>query len=71
MFFIIQGDKPLYDVNFIQSEKQVKDYFLVHAALDSVDQMMLARKDYYLGQVKTDDLAIYAYVNSVSTTMSR
>lgn len=45
----------------------VKDYFLVHAALDNIDLALRSRRDYFLGQVKSDDLTLYSYVNAVRT----
>lgn len=43
----------------------VKEYFLVHAALDNIDLALRTKKDYFLGQVKSDDLTLYAFVNAV------
>ncbi len=43
----------------------VKEYFLVHAALDNIDLAIKSRRDYFLGQVKSDDLTLYSYVNAV------
>jgi hypothetical protein len=43
----------------------VKEYFLVHAALDNIDLAIKAKRDYFLGQVKSDDLILYAFVNAV------
>jgi hypothetical protein len=45
----------------------VKEYFLVHAALDNIDLAIRTKKDYFLGQVKSDDLTLYAFVNAVRT----
>lgn len=49
----------------------VKEYFLVHAALDNVDLAVKGRRDYYLGQIKSDDLTLYAFVNSVRILYTR
>ena len=38
---------------------------MVHSALDSIDNALKTKKDYYLGQIKTDDILLYAYVNAV------
>ena len=43
----------------------VKEYFLVHAALDNIDLAIKSKRDYFLGQVKSDDLTLYSYVNAV------
>lgn len=46
----------------------VKDYFLVHAALDNIDLTLRAKRDYFLGQIRSDDLTLYSYVNAVRTS---
>ena len=67
MFLVIHEDKPLYEIDFSNQEKQVKEYFVVHSALDSIDNALKVRKEFYLGQIKTDDILLYAYVNAVRT----
>lgn len=70
MFLIIHDDKPIYELVFLTMEKQpVKEYFLVHASLDSVDFLMKSKKDYFLGLIKVDDQLVYAYINSVSKAL--
>lgn len=63
MFFVIQDDKPIYEFYFNQGDRQVKDLFLVHSALDTVEYALTKKRDYYLGQLKNDDLSIFAFVN--------
>jgi hypothetical protein len=70
MFLIVQEDKPIYEMELSQSEMSVKEYFLVHAALDNIDLAIRTKKDYFLGQVKSDDLTLYAYVNAVRNTLN-
>lgn len=65
MFLIVHEDKPIYELELSQSEMNVKEYFLVHAALDNIDLAIKSRRDYFLGQVKSDDLTLYSYVNAV------
>jgi hypothetical protein len=65
MFLIIHGDKPIFEMDLVPGEKHIKEYFLIHSALDSIDMMVKSKRDYYLGQVKNDDLTIYAYVNAI------
>ena len=48
----------------------VKDYFLVHAALDNIDLALRSKRDYFLGQIRSDDLTLYSYVNAVRTLLS-
>jgi hypothetical protein len=43
----------------------VKEYFLVHSSLDSIDLLLKNKKDFFLGQVKTDDITLFAYINAV------
>lgn len=44
MFLIIQEDKPLYELTFQAEKLTIKDYFLVHAALDSIDLLSRSKK---------------------------
>lgn len=67
MFLIVHDDKPIFEMELSQSEMSVKEYFLVHAALDNIDLAIRSKKEYFLGQVKSDDLTLYAYVNAVRT----
>jgi hypothetical protein len=69
MFLIVHDDKPIYELELSQSEMNVKEYFLVHAALDNIDLAIKGRRDYFLGQVKSDDLTLYAFVNAVRTSL--
>lgn len=36
MFFVIDGDKPIYELFMIQPERNIKELFFLHASLDSV-----------------------------------
>lgn len=63
MFFVIQDDKPIYEFYFNQGDRQVKELFLVHSALDTVEYALTKKKDYYLGQLKNDELSIFAFIN--------
>lgn len=65
MFLIVHEDKPIFEMELSAQEMSVKEYFLVHAALDNIDLAVRNRKDYFLGQVKSDDLTLYAFVNAV------
>jgi hypothetical protein len=68
MFLIVHEDKPIFEMELSAQEMSVKEYFLVHAALDNIDLAVRSKKDYFLGQVKSDDLALYAFVNAVRNT---
>lgn len=70
MFLIVQDDKPIFEMELAATEMSVKEYFLVHAALDNIDLAVRSKRDYFLGQVKSDDLTLYAYVNSVRTHLN-
>jgi hypothetical protein len=66
MFLVIHEDKPIFEMDIIASgEKHIKEYFLIHAALDNIDMLLKSKRDYFLGQIKSDDIILYAYVNSV------
>ncbi len=66
MFLVIHGDKPIFEMDLVPSgEKHIKEYFLIHSSLDTIDMMVRSKKDYYLGQIKSDDTVLYAYVNPV------
>lgn len=67
MFLVVHEDRPIYEMDFSGSERQVKEYFLIHSSLDNVDLILKSKKDYFLGPIKSDDLSLYAYVNSVRT----
>jgi hypothetical protein len=54
MFFVIQDDKPIYEFYFNQGDRQVKELFLVHSALDTVEYALTKKRDYYLGPLKND-----------------
>ena len=63
---MIHGDKPIFEMDLVPSgEKHIKEYFLIHSSLDTIDMMVRSKKDYYLGQIKSDDTVLYAYVNPV------
>ena len=51
MFLIIHDDKPIYEQTFSKPEK-LQTYFIIHAALDSIDQQIKHKKEFYLGQIK-------------------
>lgn len=70
MFLIVHEDKPIFEMELSAQEMSVKEYFLVHAALDNIDLALRTKKDYFLGQVKSDDLTLYSYVNAVRTRPS-
>lgn len=70
MFLIVHEDKPIFEMELSAQEMSVKEYFLVHAALDNIDLALRTKKDYFLGQVKSDDLTLYSYVNAVRTLAS-
>ncbi len=63
MFFVLHDDKPIYEFYFNQGDRQVKQLFLVHSALDTVQYALTKRRDYYIGQLKNDEMAIFAFVN--------
>lgn len=48
-------------------EKHIKEYFLIHSSLDTIDLMLRSKKDYFLGQLKSDDVVLYAFVNAIRT----
>ncbi len=48
-------------------EKHIKEYFLIHSSLDTIDMMLRSKKDYFLGQLKSDDVVLYAFVNAIRT----
>lgn len=54
MFFILHDDKPIYQLYFNQGDRPIKQLFLVHSALDTVDDVLTKKKDYYLGQIKNE-----------------
>ena len=66
MFLVIHDDKPIYELAITSTEKHIKEYFLIHASLDTVDLIIKNKRDYFLGQIKSDDTVLYAYVNSIS-----
>ena len=68
MFMIIHDDKPLYEIDFSQTDKNLKEYFIIHSALDNIEIVAKSKKDFYLGLQKIDDMPIFAYVNSISTS---
>lgn len=70
MFLVVHEDKPIYELDFSQTEKQVKEYFLVHSSLDNIDMILKNKRDYFLGQIKTDDILHYAFVNAARTSSS-
>lgn len=63
MFLILHGDKPIYEYNFSKPEK-LQTYFMIHASLDTIDYTLPKRREFYLGQLKTDELPIFCYVNA-------
>lgn len=66
MFLIIHEDKPIFEMDLTPSgERHIKEYFLIHSSLDTIDMMTKSKKDYFLGQLKTDDVVLYGYVNAV------
>ena len=65
MFVLVHEDKPIYEINLGDIEMNIKEYFLIHAALDNIELSVKQKRDYFLGQVKSDDLVLYAFVNSV------
>jgi len=62
MFVIFHDDKPIYEYNFLKQEK-LQTYFVIHAALDTVDYTAPKRREFYLGLLKNDDLPIFCYIN--------
>lgn len=68
MFLVIHGDKPIFEIDLVPAgERHIKEYFLIHSALDTIEMNLKSRKDYFMGQVKSDDVILYAYVNSIRT----
>ena len=65
MFLVLHEDKPIYEMVIANGEKHIKEYFLIHAALDSIDMIVKNKKEFFLGQVKSDDIVLYAYVNAI------
>jgi hypothetical protein len=63
---IIHDDKPIYEIDFSQTEKNLKEYFLIHSALDNIDLLAKSKKDYFLGFIKVDEMPIFAYLNCLS-----
>lgn len=52
-------------------EKHIKEYFLIHSALDNIDIILKSKRDFFLGQIKNDDIVLYAYVNSIRNYSSK
>ena len=44
MFFIIDGDKPIYEFSSIVPKEELKTLMCVHASLDTVDYLLQSQK---------------------------
>jgi len=44
MFFIIDGDKPIYEFSSIVPKEELKTLMCVHASLDAVDYLLQSQK---------------------------
>lgn len=68
MFFIMDGDKPIYEFNSIVPKEELKTLMTVHASLDSVDYLLQSQKrECYLGVVNSEDPLIVSYSTVTST----
>jgi hypothetical protein len=68
MFFIIDGEKPIYEFNSIVPKEEFKTLMCVHSSLDTVDYLLQSQKrECYLGVVNSEDPLIVSYSTVTST----
>ena len=70
MFFIIDGDKPIYELNPLGTKEELRTLLDVHAILDSVDYLQVQKKDCFLGFVKAEDPTIVCQTTLTSNVSS-
>lgn len=67
MFLILHEDKPIFEHCFIPQKLQ--NYFIVHSALDSLTYTLKQKRDFYIGQLKSEDSPIFCFVNGMGLKM--
>lgn len=66
MFYIIDGDKPIYEFNSTQPKEELKSLMTVHSMLDNADYLTSQKKECYLGIVCSEDMLIVSYTTVTS-----
>ena len=49
MFFIIDGDKPIYELNSQSSKEELRALLDIHSSLDNIDYLQAQKKECFLG----------------------
>lgn len=66
MFFIIDGDKPIYEVSIPPAKEELRTLLEVHSTLDELDDYQVTKRNCFCGFLKFEEPTIVCQTTPTS-----